>query len=72
VPELQRYRGDQTAGINIGLDGLRYNWDLDWLGRTDFDRALALTQEFQMKEAAAFFQLNVCRAALSTLPATAR
>lgn len=36
------------------------------------DRALALAQEFQMKEAAAFFQLNGCRAALSTLPASAR
>lgn len=71
VPQLQLDRGNQT-GVNIGLGGLMYNWDLNWLGRTDFDRALALAQEFQMKEAAAFFLLNVCRAALSTLPASAR
>lgn len=73
VPELERYRdGDPAARVNIGLGGLLNNWDLQWLGRTDFDRAVALTQQFQMREAAALMQLNVCRGALGNVRATAR
>lgn len=80
VPEMERYLDNESGGgtaspaarVNIGLGGLLNNWDLHWLGRTDFDRAVALTQQFQMREAAALMQLNVCRGALGNLPAPAR
>jgi hypothetical protein len=36
----------------------------------DFDRAMALTQQFQMIEASALMQLEVCRGALSGLQPT--
>jgi hypothetical protein len=68
VPELQKYRDDAGTGrvssVNIGLSGLINDWNLQWLGRTDFDRALVLTQQFQMREATALMQLAVCRGAL--------
>jgi hypothetical protein len=78
VPELERYRDRKTAGpgslekVNLGLSGLLGNWDLYWMGQTDIDRAVALTQQFQMKEAAALMLLNVCRGALRNVPASAR
>jgi hypothetical protein len=78
VPELERYIDRDTANwslqpaTNIGLGSLLGNWDLDWLASTDLDRAMSLTREFQSKEAAAVMQLNVCRAALRRLSATAR
>lgn len=78
VPELERYRDHKMAGtgspaqVNVGLSGLLGNWDLFWMGSTDLDRGLALTRQFQMKEAAALMQLNLCRGALRTVPASAR
>ncbi len=78
VPELERYLDNQNAGgpwrpqVNIGLSSLLGNWDLFWLGSTDMDRALGLAKTFQLKEAAALMQLNVCRGLLRTLPAAAR
>lgn len=66
VPELERYRDQEATveSVNIGLGRLLANWYLSWLGQTDFDRAVALTQQFQMKEAAALALLNFCRGAL--------
>ena len=80
VAELERYRDNESVGgtgspaarVNIGLGALLNDWDLYWLGRTDFDRAVALTQQFQMREATALLQLNVCRGALGNVPAPAR
>jgi hypothetical protein len=80
VPELERYRenqggstsGSPAARVNIGLSGILSNSDFQSLGRADLDRAVGLTQQFQMREAAALMLLNVCRGALSTLPASAR
>ncbi|HSE38924.1 MAG TPA: hypothetical protein VLG74_16605, partial [Blastocatellia bacterium] len=80
VPELERYRdngsatasGTPAAQVNVGLSGLLGNWDLYWMGSTDLDRALAVTRQFQIKEAAALLQLNACRGALRTLPPSAR
>ncbi|HSB10267.1 MAG TPA: hypothetical protein VLM38_12340 [Blastocatellia bacterium] len=70
VPELERYRENDLSGsrTNIGLGGLLSNWQLSWLGRTDFDQAVALTRQFHMNEASAVMQLVVCRAALSMIP----
>jgi len=78
VPELEKYSDNETSGgpgspkVNIGLSGLLGNWNLYWLGATDMDRAMSLTREFQLKEAAALMQLNVCRGALRAVPASAR
>ena len=78
VPELERYSDHDASGgpgspkVNIGLSGLLGNWDLYWLGATNMDRAMSLTREFQLKEAAALMQLNVCRGALRPVPASAR
>jgi hypothetical protein len=80
VPELERYRdngavtatGSTAAKVNVGLSGLLGNWDLYWMGSTDLNRALAITRQFQMKEAAALMQLNACRGALRAVPASAR
>ena len=70
APELQKNRdgdgkGGTAATVNIGLGWLLGNWNFQWLGRTDFDRAILLTREFQMREASALMQLEVCRGALS-------
>lgn len=70
APELQRNRdrdgkGGTAATVNIGLSWLLGNWNFQWLGRTDFERAFALTREFQMREASALMQLEACRGALS-------
>lgn len=80
VPQLERYRdnvsgaghANPAGGVNIGLSALLGNWDLRWMGRTDFDRAVALTRQVQMKEAAAVMLLNVCRGALLRVPAGTR
>jgi hypothetical protein len=79
MPELERYidnytgvgAGSPAVKVNIGLGGLLNDWDLHWLGRTSFDRSVALTQQFQLKEAGALILLNICRGALS-LPPSAR
>ena len=77
MPELERYLDNQNAAawgpqVNIGLSSLLGNWDLYGLRSTDMDRALGLAKTFQLKEAAALMQLNVCRGVLRTLPAAAR
>ncbi len=74
VAELERYRDGENPGprVNMGLGGLINNWDLHWMGRTDFDRAIALTSQFQMREAGALMLLNACRGALGTPLARAR
>jgi hypothetical protein len=73
VPELEKYRanhsGEAAKRVAIGLNGLPNNWDLHWMG-SDFERAVALTGHFRMKEAAALVQLSICRGALARLPRT--
>lgn len=80
APEMERYRDNERWGgngspaqrVNIGLGEVLNRWNLQWLGRADFDRAVALTQQLQMREAAALMQLSVCRGAMANLPAPAR
>jgi hypothetical protein len=53
--------------VNIGISPLLDDEDFYRLGSTDFERALAVAQRIQMKEASAVVQLAVCRGALSKL-----
>jgi hypothetical protein len=78
VSELYRYRegagaysrgeGGYMMRVNVGLSGLLDNWNLRSLGHRDFERAIATTRQFRMKEAAALVQLSICRGALARLP----
>lgn len=72
MPELQRFRNTERksvtpSSVNIGISRLLGNSNFRWLGRTDFDRAIALTQQLQMREAGALMQMEVCRGALATI-----
>jgi hypothetical protein len=53
--------------VNIGISPLLDDEDFYRLGSADFERALAVAQRFQMREASALMQLAVCRGALSKL-----
>jgi hypothetical protein len=72
VPELEKYQeievpnesGRGVTAINLGLRPLFNYWTLQWLGLKDFDRALILAQQFQMREASALVQLAACRGVL--------
>ena len=57
--------GKMTSRVNVGVSALLGHPDFQWLGNTDFDRALTLAQQVQVREASAFAQLSVCRGALS-------
>jgi hypothetical protein len=71
APEWSRYEaapaganGKPVTSANVGLSELLSTRDFQTLGRMDLDRALMLTQQFQLREAAAIVQLAVCRGAL--------
>ncbi|HJQ24423.1 MAG TPA: hypothetical protein VKA60_10950 [Blastocatellia bacterium] len=56
-----------TRRVQVGLEALSsglLNSSLSLLGAYDFDRALALTKEIEMKEVRALAQLAICRGAL--------
>ncbi len=71
VPELERFLDRELDGttnapekVNIGLQKLLNSWDFRWMGMIDLDRAVALTQLFELKEAAVLVQLSACSGAL--------
>lgn len=57
----------KMRGVNIGISPLLDDEDFYRLGSADFERALAVAQRIQMREASALMQLAVCRGALSKL-----
>ena len=57
----------KPSSVNIGLSTLLDDEDFYRLGGLDFDRAWALAQRFQMREASALAQLAICRGALAKL-----
>ena len=62
----------KPGSVNVGLSPLLDDEDFYRLGGLDFDRAWAVAQRFQMREASALAQLAACRGAFSKLQQAAQ
>lgn len=58
---------NKMSRVNIGLSPLLNHLPFGWLWDLDFDRALLVAKQVEMKEASALVKLSICRGALARI-----